>query len=792
MNTMKNVASFLIPIFLLIALSSPGQSFLSAETQDVQDNQDSALSQFQPIPVTEIASATTNTLNQINQSEHQRLSEEEINRTVNQSDALILEIDLFINDSVLWDFEGISTRELEYLGNRSDIYLNHLAATQKRFSKHSEKSEILVKELLTTRNRWQYTLEYASEDEIPESLQKRIINTINILDSVRREFQSDIEIILLQLDKFSDKEMKLEFMKERISSEKRLTGGKLFTRDMPGLFKEFSSLNASALVHKHLTGITESMKADLQLFSVEYGLRMLFIVVLFVFLLLLSLWFQNNYSKVISLKLFVLSDIHLKIIGTPFFVVVFITTLIIRFIFPELPVTFRVLNVVINVFSILIITNRIFDHLGKILVRWLMVILLFIVVFEFIVYPDIIQRIVLLTISITSFGLLLWIILRGAARGEIKNGFVYKLFLSFLIGLLIFLSASIIGNILGFVRMAEFFTLATTEIIFLAVAIKVGIIIVDSLVFQLLASNGFQKLNIIREEFLIVYKKSIRVINLLLWFFYMVYALNILRIKDAIFKWGNEILTEGWKIGELDISLRSLLLFLFIIWLSVFISRTLRHILEKDVFARISTSQGMPTTIYMIIRIIIISGGFFLAIAAAGMKLTNISIIIGAFSVGIGFGLQNIFNNMVSGLILAFERPLKVGDTVQVDDLVGVVLSIGFRASKIHRVDGAEVIVPNGNLVSNQMINWTLSDSLRRIDIRVGVAYGSDPEIVVGIIQKAAETHDRILKRPSPRAYFRSFGDSSLNFRLLAWVDIIHRLEVESELNMAINSELKA
>jgi len=109
-----------------------------------------------------------------------------------------------------------------------------------------------------------------------------------------------------------------------------------------------------------------------------------------------------------------------------------------------------------------------------------------------------------------------------------------------------------------------------------------------------------------------------------------------------------------------------------------------------------------------------------------------------------------------------------VGDVVQVGELMGTVRSIGLRSSTVKGFDGAEVIVPNGNLISNEMINWTLSDSNRRMDIRVGVAYGTDPEAVLAIMEKIAEEHTGVRKKPEPKAYFIDFGDSSLNFRLLA------------------------
>jgi small-conductance mechanosensitive channel len=438
-----------------------------------------------------------------------------------------------------------------------------------------------------------------------------------------------------------------------------------------------------------------------------------------------------------------------------------------------------------------IIVIRLFGSLA----RWWMLslIILFILTFiyELIYYPDIFLRMILLFFSLSAFSIFLWMIIRKPLSGRFTNRFLYGLFRIILGGFTLLLLIAIIGNLAGAFRMAEFFTLMTIQVVVLAIGIQVTIKVMDTLIFLLLASNSLQKLNVFRDEFRTVYRKTIRLINFFLWIFFIVTALNIFRIKDPFFGWGREVLTTGKKIGEVFITPANILIFIFVIWLSIFLSRIIRHILEKDVFARVSTSKGMPSTIILLARIGLITGGFFLAAAAAGMKLTNLSIVLGAFSVGIGFGLQNIFNNMVSGLILAFERPIKVGDTVQVGELLGVVLSIGLRSSTVRSFDGAEVIVPNGNLISDQMINWTLSDSYRRMDIRVGVAYGTDPEKVLDLMQEAAMENKQVKKYPAPTTYFIGFGDSSLDFRLLAWAHIDNRLTVESELNVAVNTKLK-
>jgi small-conductance mechanosensitive channel len=164
----------------------------------------------------------------------------------------------------------------------------------------------------------------------------------------------------------------------------------------------------------------------------------------------------------------------------------------------------------------------------------------------------------------------------------------------------------------------------------------------------------------------------------------------------------------------------------------------------------------------------------------------------GALGLGIGFGLQTIISNFVSGLILIFERPILPGDSVQVDQLFGTVSKIGTRASVISTYDGAEVIVPNNNLISNDLINWTLSNSVKRIEIKIGTAYGSDPNEVLKIIKDAASSNEFVLPEPQPMALFDAFGDSSLDFLLRFWVNFENGLQAKSDVSIAIYNGLAA
>ena len=172
----------------------------------------------------------------------------------------------------------------------------------------------------------------------------------------------------------------------------------------------------------------------------------------------------------------------------------------------------------------------------------------------------------------------------------------------------------------------------------------------------------------------------------------------------------------------------------------------------------------------LLIRLAVLTVGFLIAVAASGIPVDRIAIVLGALSVGIGFGLQTIVNNLVSGVILAFERPIQIGDTIQVGVIEGVVKDIGIRASKIKNWDGAEVIIPNGDLLAQHLTNWTLSDKQRRVELIIGIAYSSDMDLVTELIKKELQ-HEEILKFPESRVYLQTFADNSVNFRVLFWVN---------------------
>ncbi|MBN2699323.1 MAG: mechanosensitive ion channel [Bacteroidales bacterium] len=743
-----------------------------------------------PIPYPDISFKSNETYNQVSASLANRLTRQEVDEITGRVDTLVEQVNLFLKDSALTSINRLYVRDMDNYLNANQLYISRLTDVQASLSERSRRLGALIEELTQTEKRWEVTREQAEKVDFPKPIYERIRKTIHTIDSARYSIQQDMEFLILESDKISGAINRLERIRNSINDARRSYGENLLKRDIPGLFSSLSQLSDAGLFNKRMDGLIRNMKSDVQIFRDRFGKSMIYAGILFLALLGFLLWYKKNSNRMVSRSKFRLTEFTRMLIASPVLVALFIITLLIRLLFPDLPDTFNAISLVVLMIPVMILAVRFYREYAKPWIRWYIVIFTLMAIYEFVFYSDILQRLLLLFLSVAGALLFGTIVLKKVAAERFKNQSFYNLLRAILAIFALMLFAAAIGNLAGTYRMAEFFTLAPLKIVIIALAILIGSKISDTLLYLLLANRRVQKINVFRENFRVIQRKSRRFINFVLWLFFIIYALNLLLLKDPVFSWGERILGEGWKFGAVEISLGSILIFIFVIWFSIFLSRIVKAVLEKDVFTRVTTSRGVPGTIIMLIRIALIAGGFFLAAAAAGMKLTNLSIIIGAFSVGIGFGLQNIFNNMVSGIILAFERPIKVGDTVQVGELTGIVKSIGFRSSTIRSFDGAEVIVPNGNLISNEMINWTLSDSFRRMDIRVGVAYGTDPEEVLELIRQAASENEYVSEDPPPRAYFVGFGESSLDFRLLAWSDIEHRLQVESDLAVAINRKI--
>lgn len=276
----------------------------------------------------------------------------------------------------------------------------------------------------------------------------------------------------------------------------------------------------------------------------------------------------------------------------------------------------------------------------------------------------------------------------------------------------------------------------------------------------------------------------------------LTFALIICAIPFLMMQWGFsgadvrdgfKALFFGLEVGQFRISLARILLGIVLFIALLFVTRLLQRWLREKALQQTRMDPGVVNSIDTVAGYVGTGLAALLAVSYAGLDITNLAIVAGALSVGIGFGLQSIVNNFVSGLILLIERPIKVGDRIVVGDQQGLVRRISVRATEIETFDRASLIVPNSELITGRVLNWTHRDSLVSVNVKVGVGYGSDPEQVIAILKKCADDHAEVLRVPAPAAFFENFGDSALMFNLrISLPDIAKSASVQSELRIAI------
>jgi small-conductance mechanosensitive channel len=358
------------------------------------------------------------------------------------------------------------------------------------------------------------------------------------------------------------------------------------------------------------------------------------------------------------------------------------------------------------------------------------------------------------------------------------------------IGLVVF-PIAILADIFGYTNLGTLVGICYIRSIFLGALLYVVLRVLEGFIIIALQVRPLGALRGVQLHRDMLHRRTARFLEFLAFLFWLNLILNFIGLRNALLTRIGEILNANVGLGSLNISLGRILAFALAVWASFLISKFLRFLLEADVYQHFHLARGLPYAISTMLHYSILIVGFFVALGALGIDLTKVTILAGAFSVGVGFGLQNIINNFVSGLILLFERPIKIGDVIEIGGTVGEVRRIGIRACVIRTADGSEIIVPNGSLISSQVTNWTFSDRARAVDVSVNILPGTDSQRVVELLKSVAANQPGIAKEPAPQVYVTSFTSGGITFQLRAWTDRYQDwTQVRSDLSVAISVAL--
>jgi small-conductance mechanosensitive channel len=350
-----------------------------------------------------------------------------------------------------------------------------------------------------------------------------------------------------------------------------------------------------------------------------------------------------------------------------------------------------------------------------------------------------------------------------------------------------------VANVLGNVSLAEMLTSSILQSGYVGLVLYAGVTVLASVLRLLLSRRVLSRFSIVTQHagpLLHSFTRLLRLAALAAWIIVVMNQFRVYRpIRDGVVA----VLTFELKLGQLSLTLGGVLLFFFSVWLAFWVAKTARLILQDEVLPKMSLPRGVGNSISSLTYYALVIAGLFAALVAAGFEVSQLTIVVGALGLGIGLGLQNVVNNFVSGLILMFERPIQPGDVVEVGGVSGKVREIGMRATTLSTFEGADVVVPNGMLLSEKLINWTLSDMDRRIDVNVGVAYGSDPRKVLELLMDVTVGTEGIAIEPAPAVLFVGFGANSLDFSIRSWTNNFGDwVKIRSNLTVRVHDALMA
>lgn len=653
------------------------------------------------------------------------------------------------------------------------------------------RATVLDKELARIsdwKSTWSQTLAEAQTSEAPPELIQRIQRLLASIEATAEALRKRRASLLARQSRVAEQAQRVTIALRSLKAAQDAAVERLLSQDSAPIWNpEVRLAAAEDLVRKSQSSFTAQF-TQLRLYLARDGSRLFYLALIFGLLLLVLYKIRQQAARWTE------QDPALeranRVLQLPIPTAAILTLLVGRPLFQDAPRLFWVGLATLALLPIMILLRRLVD-------RYLYPILNALVVFYIVAQLrsltaalPVVSRILLLLEMVGGAIFLVWFIRstrtathattsRKATRAAARFG----------LGLF---AVVFFANFFGYVGLANYLGTGTLAAAYLAIFLYAAAGILEGLAFFALQIRPLAALRVVQNHRPLLRARIGRFIYFAAFLSWLTLTLRAFSLGTPVFDRLKAFVTAEANIGSLHLSLGAILAFALTVYFAVLLSRFVRFLLEEDIYDRLHLTRGSTYAVSTILHYIILLLGFFAAIAAIGVDMTKFTILAGAFGVGIGFGLQNIINNFVSGLILLFERPVQVGDVVEVSGSTGAVQRIGIRASVIRLANASELIVPNGMLISEKVGNWTLSNRQRRMELRIGVAYGTDPVRVIDLLTKAAAAHPLVATNPEPRTLFQEFGNDALLFDLLFWTeDFDNWPQVKSDVAVAANATLQ-
>jgi small-conductance mechanosensitive channel len=730
--------------------------------------------------------------------------------SLEQAEVLLARSSVFDEiESDLLDRERVITRDLVSLGpslaaassreaiaeiGKKWLDLNHsLDDSETELQKRTGVIQLETGRLDVSRGVWELTVKEAQNARAPDE----VVNLARaVANDVTRVYQSlrDIQDRALALQaKVGRARGVVQESLGRVSTEEANLVNNLIHRERPPLWDE-------AVVGTTLAGLADKARGELgkwissiqSVFQSQYD-RLGFQI--FLLLVLTMILRRSRVSARALVKADPLIAKGMSVFERPFALALLLVLMSTPWFYPYAPPALADAVGLLLVFPVLALVLPLLESSARPALILLAILYVVDQVRDLLDAAPLVARLVFILEIVVAIGIILWIIRSKAWRHDDnkKQADHWQVIIQFgLNSALLLLVVAALTAVSGYVRLAVLIGSGVLNSIYLALLLAALERTAGSIVRLALRSRAAQALNMVKKRTRQLGRGFIYVFRVLVVAAWVLVVLDFFALQDYVLGFIKGIVFAKFHAGAVDVSFADVLAFGLTITAAILLARFIVLVLDEDVYPRVEMGRGVSFAISSVIKYGIILIGFLVAAGAMGIGMDRITILLGALGVGLGFGLQTIVNNFVSGMILVFERPVQIGDSVEIGSVKGKITRIGIRSSTVRSFDGADITVPNGSLLSDALTNWTLTDRNRRIDITVGVAYGTSPDTVIEALHSTLDGQEGLLKEPAPQVVFDGFGDNSLDFILRAWVsDNDQYVTTRSQIALAVNRALK-
>ncbi len=661
---------------------------------------------------------------------------------------------------------------------------SQLTALLKVLTDRATKLQIALNQLKQLQETWARTRDAGEPSKAPPLIVQQIDATLAAIEAAQPPHRAQRDEVLNLQSKIADQVASCNTALAQIATLQQMAVGGMFTRESPPLWDQELSTRVKAMLRDGIPEVGASYWRDLLLYIRDPSGVMQWHVAIFIALLLGLSVARRQIDRQEAAEG---RPSHASVVLDHVFAAALLVTLMIATSpASPVPITLKRLFEITALVPIIVLTRGLLPPIVVPAVYALAILFAADTVRQAFTGAPPTGQAMLVLEALAGIVVLGWLWVYGAHRAARGLGQTSSLRRLVTVFIMFALAIGLVAAVFGYMRLARLTIPGVLVGAALALELYASVQVVVGMVACTFRVWPQRLLYMIQHHSALLERRIYRLFLCMIVAAWLARYLDYVGLFDPAWSTLAGFLNTRLERGSISTSVGDILAFFLMVLAAYLLSSFIRFLLEEDVYPRAGVAPGVSYATSSLLNYIILAVGFVLAIGVLGVDMTKVTVLAGAFSVGIGFGLQSVVNNFVSGLILLFERPIHVGDTVQVGNLLGRVRRIGIRASIVRTAQGSEIIVPNANLITQEVTNWTLSDQLRRIDLPVGVSYGTAPKKVIELLESVACTHADVLQNPAPRALFMGYGDSSINFELRAWAEFANWQQVHSDLTVAI------